>query len=96
MAGTPDVTIEATTRQDLGKGACRRIRAAGDLPANVIDKASGNKNIILKDPKFLSKAWQNGKTFNLVLDGDTKQVTIKELQLHPVKRAALHVDLMYV
>ena len=94
MSGNELVTIEGKLREETGKGAARKLRAAGMIPANLLEK--GKATSISIDPKWLSKAWQNGKQFNLVLDGATKKVTIKELQINAVKRSALHVDLMYV
>ena len=86
------ITIAARKRDVLGKALCRKLRKEGKVPGNII----GQKNCqaIELDGKFLSKAWTNGKQLNLKLDGKTKLMRIQELQLHPVKRQALHVDLM--
>jgi large subunit ribosomal protein L25 len=90
-----EVTIEAKLREGRGKGYARKLRVNNLIPANLIGAAKSTP--IELDPKWLSKAWkQNDRKFNLVLNGETKEVVIKELQLHPVKRQALHVDLMYV
>jgi large subunit ribosomal protein L25 len=94
MAGTELISIEGSKRDIKGKGAARKLRANGKVPANILQ--AGKATSITLDPKWLSRAWQNGKTFNLVLDGETKEVRMHELQIDPVKRTALHVDLMYV
>ena len=89
------VTIEAKAREGRGKGYARKLRANGLIPANLIGGAKATA--IELDPKWLSKAWkQNDRKFDLVFGGETKTVVIKELQVHPTKRSALHVDLMYV
>lgn len=88
------VTIEAQVRSGRGKGYTRKLRAAGKIPANIMDKATATA--IELDPKYLSKAWKGNKQFNLVLNGATRVVSIHELQIDPVRRLALHVDLMYV
>ena len=89
------VTIEAKAREGRGKGYARKLRASGLIPANIIGAAKST--VIELDPKWLSKAWkQNDRKFDLVFNGETKQVIIKEIQVHPTKRSALHVDLMYV
>ena len=89
------VTIEAKAREGRGKGYARKLRASGLIPANIIGGAKSTS--IELDPKWLSKAWKhNDRKFDLTFNGETKQVVVKELQLHPVKRVALHVDLMYV
>ena len=87
------ITIEGSLRTGRGKGYARRLRAAGKIPANILNKQQATA--IELDPKFLSVAWKSGKKFNLVLKGETKTVSIKELQIDVVKRSPLHVDLMY-
>jgi large subunit ribosomal protein L25 len=95
MAGNLDINIEATERTQSGKGNSRKLRAAGKIPAVLNHKGQSTK--IELDPKLLSKAWlNNDKQFNLTLKGQTKKVKITELQVHPVKRIAFHVDLAYV
>ncbi len=86
--------IPGWKRTESGKGYARKIRRQGKIPANILDKAQSE--MIELDPKWLSKAWKSGKKFSLNLDGKTRTVTIKELQIDPVKRAPLHVDLVYV
>ncbi len=88
------VSIEAQARTGRGKGYARKLRASGKIPANVLE--GGKATAIEFDPKLLSKAWKSTKQFSLVLNGAARTVSIKELQIDPVRRIALHVDLMYV
>ena len=88
------VTIQAESRQETGKNYSRKLRSRGLIPASILDLGKASVSIAL-DPKWLSKAWKSGKVFNLEFAGSTKPVRIHELQVHPVKRTALHVDLMY-
>ncbi len=94
MSGTELITIEATARESRGKGSARKLRVAGEIPANILE--NGKATAIQLNPKWLSRAWQNGKVFNLSFGGATKKVRMHELQIDPLKRVALHVDLMYV
>lgn len=87
------VTIEAKRREKSGKNCSRRLRRTGKIPAVLMDK--GQSTAIELDPKWLSKAWKSGKKFDLVLDGVTKKVVIKDLQVDPISRDALHIDIMY-
>lgn len=87
------VTIKAEIRTETGKNNCRRILTAGKIPGNILDKTKST--LITLDPKLLSTAWKAGKTFNLDFAGQVRTVIIKELQINPIKRTALHVDLMY-
>ncbi len=86
------VIIEGKIRTLTGKGHNRKLRANGWVPANLISK--GKSTCLEINPKWLSKAWLGDKTFTLDLEGKQQIVKIQELQIHPVKRVALHVDLM--
>ena len=85
------VTIEGFAREGRGKSYTRKARKAGRVPAVLNHK--GKSTVIELEPKLLSKAWQNERLFNLSMNGESKKVKITELQVHPVKRTALHVDL---
>jgi len=89
------VTIAGTTRVPGGKSQARKMRRAGQIPAVILAKG-GNTNLQM-DPKWLHKAYKaEGRIFNLDFDGKTQKAKIHELQLDPVKRVALHVDLILV
>lgn len=93
MSESIDVTIEAALRTGTGKSYTHKLRRAGKIPAVLLEQ--GKATTLELDPKLLPKAWKNGgRKFNMVLEGKTIPVKIQELQLHPVKRVALHVDLM--
>ena len=88
------VTIEATVREKTGKGYNRKIRVEGRIPGVILDK--GKATSIELNAKWLHKAYQaEGRRFNLSLNGESKVVFIKDLQINAVKRMPLHVDLMY-
>lgn len=93
MSEQMSVTIEATLRTGTGKTYTNKLRRAGKIPAVLLE--SGKATNLELDPKLLPKAWKlGGRKFNMVLDGKTVPVKIQELQVDPVKRHALHVDLM--
>ena len=92
MSDKTDITIEATVRTRSGKSYTPALRRAGRIPAVLNHK--GQSTLLELDPKLLSKAWRdNGREFHLAVQGSSKKVRITELQLDPVKRLALHVDL---
>jgi large subunit ribosomal protein L25 len=89
------ITIEATRRTKTGKGHNRKLRLTGKIPGVLLK--NGKAESLELDPKWLSKAYKEcGNKFNLVLDGETKLVYVKDVQLDHVRRQPLHVDLMYV
>ena len=88
------VKIEASPREVTGKSHIRKLRKSGRIPGVLMDKG---KSIMLEfDPKWLGKAYKNGRQFELTFQGVTRVVKVVELQVDPVKRTALHVDLVYV
>lgn len=92
MSDKTVITIEAKLRTRSGKAYTNSLRRSGHIPAVLNHK--GQSTLLELDPKLLSKAWRdNGREFHLELDGKSKKVRITELQLDPVKRLALHVDL---
>jgi len=88
------VTIEGKVRTGRKKGYARKLRLTGSIPGIILSKHG--PTAIELETKLLSKAWQAGKVFDLLLDGQKKRVKIQELQIKAKKRTPLHVDLMYV
>ncbi|MCY4443748.1 MAG: hypothetical protein OXC44_02980 [Proteobacteria bacterium] len=93
VAKEKELVVEAVVRKQLGKSVARKLRRRGMLPANILLK-KGSLPIELH-PKWLAKIWGDGGHFVLRLDGEDKRVRIHEIQLHPVKRVPVHVDLVY-
>ena len=87
------IVIVGKSRSETGKSYTRKIRKNGLIPANLL--SNGKASSLEIESKWLSKAWQNGKTFSLSMDGQNKMVKIHELQIDPVSRNPLHVDLLY-
>ena len=69
------VTIQGYVRTGTGKGFCRKLRNEDKVPANLLG-VEKEKSLLELDAKWLSKAWQNGKKFNLKLCEETKAVEI--------------------
>lgn len=89
------LTIQAATRTATGKGYNRKLRASGKVAANLLDQ--GKSYLLELDPKLLSKVYKGSdKKFNLDWNNEVKPVYIKELQINPLTRDVLHLDLMYV
>lgn len=88
------LTIEGKVRELKGKSACRKIRRAGFLPANLLEK--GKATSLELDPKFLARAYKTSKKFNLKLNGSVRLVHVQEVQVDAIKRTPVHVDLVYV
>ena len=93
MAENP---LSAEARSDTGKGANRKLRVAGKIPAVVYGKGRPSQSVVL-DPHALETLLQkSGAGLNTLIDlsvaGKTDTVLVKELQRHPVTGRPLHVD----
>ena len=91
-----DTNMNATLRTDeVGKGAARKLRAAGRLPA-VVYAQGGEATPIHVDPKVLTTIFRKTENRNTVvhldLDGEDVPCLVREAQRHPLTREILHVD----
>lgn len=91
-----ELVLNATLREDAGKGASRRLRRnAGLVPAIVY---GGNKEpqSISIAARELNKALENDAFYSsiigLSIDGKQEEVLIKALQRHPAKPRVMHAD----
>jgi large subunit ribosomal protein L25 len=92
--------LSAETRSATGKGANRKLRVTGRIPAVVYGKGRDAQAVVL-DPKALDTLLRaSGAGLNTLIDlsvaGRTDTVLVKELQRHPVHGAFLHVDFFQV
>jgi ribosomal protein L25 (general stress protein Ctc) len=86
------ITINGKIREKTGKTLAKHSRAAGNVPANLLEK--GKATSIEIEGKLLGKAYKGGIGFNLAIGGQIKRVEIKEIQIDPLKRIPLHLDLV--
>ncbi|MCS3902098.1 large subunit ribosomal protein L25 [Methylohalomonas lacus] len=89
----------AESRADVGKGASRRLRRAGRLPGIVYGHHSEATPITL-DADTVKHQLDNEAFYShiltLKLNGKSERVVLKDLQRHPYKPLALHIDLQRV
>ncbi len=92
--------LNAVVREDLGKGASRRLRRLADqVPAIIYggDKDPQPLTLIRKD---LEKALENEAFYSHVLTinvGKEKQKAIlKDLQRHPARESVMHADFLRI
>lgn len=93
------ITIEATERTVTGKGASRRLRRQGLVPAIIYGGDADPVQINLKHEKFFH-ALDNEAIYTQVLNlkvGNKKdQVILRDLQRHPYKQRIIHADFFRV
>ncbi|HYI83660.1 MAG TPA: 50S ribosomal protein L25/general stress protein Ctc, partial [Acetobacteraceae bacterium] len=90
------IRIEATPREQAGKGAARATRRAGKVPA-VIYGAKQEATLIALDPRDVVKelqkgGWQSSLYEVAVEGGGTERTLMRDVQFHPVTDRPLHVD----
>jgi len=94
-----DFEVGAQRRRDAGKGASRRLRRQGLLPA-IVYGADREPEMISVVHNELVRHLEDEAFYSQVLDlkvGDeTEEVVIKDLQRHPAKPFILHVDFQRV
>ncbi len=91
--------INAEARSVLGKGASRRLRSAGKIPAILYGGQKAPVSLQLNNNemvKHLAAEAFYSHILTLKYDGQSEKVVLKDLQRHPYKVQVLHVDLMRV
>jgi len=87
-------TLTAELRSETGKGAARKLRAAGRVPAVVYGHHREAQSLSL-DTRDLGRILERvsaSSVFELAMGGATVRALIREIQRHPVKRTLVHVD----
>lgn len=88
-------TINATSRKDTGKGASRRLRREGNIPAVVYGGGADAVSLTLSE-REVNKASMEEAFFSsiveLVIDGEKTQAVIMDLQRHQYKPVITHMD----
>lgn len=95
MSDTP--ILDAQTRSEFGKGAARRARRAGLVPAVVY--GHGGEPVHVDVPGhdlFLIVRGNKNALVELKIDGKSQLVLVKDVQRHPVSRNLLHADFLAV
>lgn len=91
--------ITATSRNDEGKGASRRLRRAGQLPAIVYGGDAAPQNIQLSQEKVWVASqheWFYSSIMDLEVDGKVQQVLLRDMQRHPYRQIIMHLDFQRV
>jgi len=87
--------LAAKPRTTGGKGAARKSRQAGEVPAVIYGhgREPQSLSIVARDlDKLLTQVPAESTVFELAIDGKTARTLIREIQRHPFKRHLVHVD----
>ena len=93
------ITVNASEREDQGKGASRRLRKEEKVPS-IIYGGKQDPQMITLSIHEITHLLEDENTFTSVLDlmvGKTKEsVVLKDIQRHPAKNTITHVDFLRV
>jgi len=87
--------VNADVREDAGKGASRRLRHAGMVPAIVYGGDKPPRNIQIEHRVVLALAkneWFFSSVLDLTVGGETEKVLLRDWQKHPYKQQMMHMD----
>jgi large subunit ribosomal protein L25 len=93
-----EVRLAAEPRTEFGKGAARRTRRAGKIPAVLYGHGSDPQHVALPALEFARVIREQGSNAILSLDmGGRPQLALtKTVTVHPLRRYIEHVDLLIV
>ncbi len=93
------IELNATVREDMGKGASRRLRHANKVPAIIYgsDKDPVALTMEQKDVQYVlpNEAFYS-QVLSLNIDGKKEDVLLRDLQHHPYKTTIMHLDFIRV
>ena len=91
--------IAAEFRNDEGKGASRRLRRSGRVPAVLYGGKRDARNLSLDHTKLMTIV-EDEKFYSSIINlkvGDVTQAAIvKDVQMHPARNAVVHLDFQRV
>ena len=94
-----DYIIDAEPREDMGKGASRRLRRTGRIPAILYGAGKEPENISLDHNKMVHDLQDEGFFSHILtinLSGKKQKVIVRDLQRHPARPIVLHMDFQRV
>jgi large subunit ribosomal protein L25 len=97
MAKTHEINVER--REVEGKGASRRLRTAGSIPAIVYGGELAPVAIQLNHNEIWLASqndWFYSSILDLSLNGDIQKVLLRDMQRHPFKQLIMHLDFQRV
>lgn len=93
-----EVRLSVEPRTEFGKGAARRTRRAGKIPAVLYGHGADPRHFALPAIEFARVVRENGSNAVITLDleGASELALTKTIVVHPLKNYIEHVDLLVV
>lgn len=94
-----EFVFKGTLRTDLGKGASRRLRREGVIPAVVYGADKDAVSITLNHNEVLTQ-FRNDEVYSSIvtvtIDGKAESAILRDVQRHPFKPLITHLDFLRV
>ena len=93
------IELNASIREDMGKGASRRLRREAKLPAIVYGVGKEPVNLTLEQREVQHQLHNESfytQVLSLNIDGSKEDVLLRDLQHHPYRMDILHIDFQRV
>ncbi|MGO2660747.1 50S ribosomal protein L25/general stress protein Ctc [Mycetocola reblochoni] len=88
--------VVADIRDSFGKGAARRLRASGQIPAVIYGHGTEPRHLALPGHQLLLITRRANAVIELSIDGTTELALIKDVQRDPVRQVIEHIDLVVI
>ncbi len=93
------VSLSATVRERVGKGAARYVRREGKIPAVIYGDKKPPETISIDYQQFSVEYFKGNLASNVIevdVNGDKKLVIPRDIQVDPVKDTPMHADFMRI
>ena len=93
------IEVSATKRTQQGKGASRRLRGSGKVPAIIYGGEQSAAPIEMDHNDLFHKLKLeafHASILTMSIDGNKEQVLLRDVQMHPYKQQVLHIDFQRV
>ena len=96
MADMNNNRLITEVRNSFGKGAARKIRATGKVPAVIYGHGTEPQHVTLPGHEISLILRKANQVLELDIQGKTQLVLVKDVQKDPVRQIIEHLDLIVV
>jgi large subunit ribosomal protein L25 len=97
---TQHIRVVAELRKDVGKGASRRLRRADQRVPGIIYGGGREAQALTVKASDLKKSLESESFFSqildVVVDGDTQQAVLRDIQRNPASEKVQHIDFLRI
>ncbi|WP_165067545.1 50S ribosomal protein L25/general stress protein Ctc [Marisediminicola senii] len=88
--------IEAVVRESFGKGAARKLRVTGGIPAVVYGHGTDPLHLALPGHETVLLLRKKNAIIDLQINGKSQLALVKDVQKDPVRQLVEHIDLTII